>query len=64
LIQIGDRLFEHRAMRRRAGVLQVGERTRPCQRKRGAFGATCAFLGGDGGGFRAPLRRGFLLRFN
>jgi hypothetical protein len=30
-IEIGDRLFEHRTVRRCAGALQIGERARSCQ---------------------------------
>ena len=36
-IEIGDRLFEHRAVSGCAGALQVGERARACQRERRAL---------------------------
>jgi hypothetical protein len=34
-IELGDRLFEHRAMRGRARGLKVGHRARPRQHQRG-----------------------------
>ena len=64
-IEIGDRLFEHPAMRRRAGQLQIRQRSRPRQHQR------CAFrLASHIGGRRlrclrlASIRRVLLLRLN
>jgi len=63
-IEIGNRLFEHRPMRRRAGALQVSERASACERKDVALCLPRGLLYARGRPCILSLGRRILLRFN
>src|SRR5438552_13575909 len=63
-IELADRGLEHRAMRSRAGLLQVRERARARERQRRALGFPRRFLRRHALlRYRGPIR-GLLLRFD
>jgi len=64
LIEIGDGLLEHRAMRGDAGFLQVGECPRACQHQRCPRGFSRRFLGRHQRPFRTHRRGSVLLRLD
>ena len=63
-IEIRDRLFEHRAMRRRGGVLEIRLRPGAREREGGARGAASRILVDHARLGRTSIRSRVLLRFN
>ena len=64
LIQIGDRLFEHRPVRRHTRFLQVGKGTRAREHQGGALRSALRLFRGKCGSLHARSRRGVLLRLD
>jgi hypothetical protein len=63
-IEIGDRLFQHRAMRRGARELEIGKRADSGERERRAFCASGALVRTEPCGLCAVISGRLLLRFD